>query len=715
MKHLLKRPLKTLLLSFVTLSYLQANSTNRLDLNTTESTETSTRNVNFSMVISGGVSLGSYESGYNWAIIKALAKIKSEHSDKVNPSLRSVTGASAGSINALLSAMYWCQKDTANYKNSVDDNLFYDTWVNLGIEDLVVKDNNSENRSTLFTRKELRNKAKNMMDQMSKPIYKEGCEIPMGFAVTKATPIVEEFQGIKIKNQNFSAPFTFKIKNGKVHIENREMSKDSTEFYISIPNIEKDYTKITDVLFASSAFPGAFQQVKLKYKYKNKVRSNYFIDGGAYDNIPLQLATELDPDANLFIFMDPSNMRKEPELKEEDIKEEPPVGFLTSSASPLSSSIEIFQQMKLYQAINKHFRGNPNRQLVLSSRFHPLTAGYLEHFGAFLDHSFRLYDYHVGVFDAIYHITVKLQKIGYLSKYSLTDAMDIMMKEIGIAKSKEALTAYRFFKAIEFKQTKPKKDNRYAAIYYAFNTSLPDSKRYAAGEFKQFLKKLDMRYIPIEKGSFLDEATSDIEHWAKRPLRNIVNRITTLENERAKIYPTYQTTADLLSIGAWASASFLKEKKGWDILPINAPNDKGNEKLKNLLRFIPTEFSTDTSNGGLSFGYQAYYYDKMSYIDGFDFKASYNFNHDNGDFVRFDADIFNEYDDFVKFGAGLSAFGNIEHSFYDQDTAYGANVYIDLMDIFRLTYVRRHGDIEDNNYLYIGIENMPSLLYWLNR
>ncbi|MDQ7046421.1 MAG: patatin-like phospholipase family protein, partial [Sulfurovum sp.] len=55
--------------------------------------------LNFSMVISGGVSLGAYEAGYNWAMIKMLKKAKS-----VEPELHSVAGASAGSINALLSA-----------------------------------------------------------------------------------------------------------------------------------------------------------------------------------------------------------------------------------------------------------------------------------------------------------------------------------------------------------------------------------------------------------------------------------------------------------------------------------------------------------------------------------------------------------------------------------------------------------------------------------
>ena len=57
----------------------------------------------------------------------------------------------------------------------------------------------------------------------------------------------------------------------------------------------------------------------------------------------------------------------------------------------------------------------------------------------------------------------------------------------------------------------------------------------------------------------------------------------------------------------------------------------------------------------------------------------------------------------------------MEGSFYKSDSAYGFNTYVDVMDIFRLTYVRRDGDIPDKNYLYFGIENIPSLIYWLNR
>jgi predicted acylesterase/phospholipase RssA len=669
--------------------------------------------IDFSMVISGGVSLGAYESGYNWAMLKALAKIKSNQS-RLDPTLRSVAGASAGSINALLTAMYWCQKDSVPYQNSVDDNLFYETWVNLGIEDLMIRGKDPENKSTLFSRRALRHKAELIMKHMDQPIFTEGCEVPMGFAVTKSTPIIEEFQGIKIKNQNFSVPFTFHVKDGKVRIENKKMPKESTNFHISIPGIEKDYRKVVDVLFASSAFPGAFQQVKLRYEYKGKIRNNYFIDGGAYDNIPLQLATELNPKARLFLFMDPNNMRKEKHVSDEE-KEEPPIGFLSSSISPLGNSLEIFQQMKLYQAINIHFRGHPERKLILSSRFHPLTAGFLEHFGAFLDKNFRLYDYHVGVYDAIYHLALKLRKKEEFKEVSQLDMMDIIMRQIGIPKSKEALTAYEFFKATEFKQTKPKNDNRYAAIYYAFNLKTVDAKRYTNDEFKQFLTKLDMRYLPVKKRSFLAYARKDVDEWAKRPLRYVVNRITVLENERAEVYPDYKPVAKAVSIAAWGGSTFLKEKDGWDILPINAPDDEGNEVMRNALRFFPTEISTDTTNGGLSIAYEAYWYHKMGFLNGLEFKPSYNFHDKGGDFVRMDIDTFSEFDDFVKFGVGVSGFGNMEGPFYVRDNAFGANVYIDIMDILRFTYVRREGDGVDNNYFYLGIENIGSLIYWLNR
>ena len=669
--------------------------------------------VGLSMVISGGVSLGAYESGYNWAMIKMLHKIR-RNGKLIKPDLRSVAGASAGSINALLSAMYWCQKDSIPLKNSVDDNLFYDTWVNLGLEDLLIKGEDPDNKSTLFTRKGLEKKAAKIMEHLEKPIYRKNCEVPMGVSVTKARPIVETVQGIKIKNQHFSIPLTLKEENGKAAVLNRSMPP-STDFYISIPGIKKDKSKLVDVLFASAAFPGAFQQVKLKYSYKGKTRSNYFIDGGAYDNIPLQLAIELDKSASHYLFIDPNNMRKESIKADDEEEEQIPLGFITTNAIPLLNSLEIFQSMKLYQAINQYIRNDRSKTLILSSRYHPLTGGYLSHFGAFLDKNFRMYDYYVGVYDAIYHLAASFKTKKQYAHLSQIELMDQLKTRLGLDKKPEALAAYKLFLNTEFYHIKPKTTDRYSAIYNAFNTKVVDGKRYDKDEFKKFLTKLDMQYLDQYENSFLFYAKKDVNNWYKKPLRAVTNRITALENDRANVHEDHTYIAKLTGISAWAGSSFLKRKDGFQFLPLDVPEDEGKAGFRTALRLLPGEIATDMANGGVSFGYTALYYANLEYLTGLEAKASYIISDDIPDFVRVDIDAFKEYNDFMKFGAGVSFFGDTKGSFYKQDSAYGFNTYIDIMDILRLTYVRREGDIEKNNYFYFGIENIPSLIYWLNR
>jgi len=668
--------------------------------------------INFSMVISGGVSLGAYESGYNWAMIKMMSKLR-QSDIFIEPNLRSVAGASAGSINALLTTLYWCQKDNVPLKNSVDDNLFYETWVNLGIEDLVIEGEDPHNKSSLLSRRGLRKKAKLIIKHLQKDIYRQGCEVGLGVSVTKATPIVEEVSGIKIKNQHFSIPFTLKEHNGHMQILNKKMPP-STDFYISIPGIENNASKIIDVLFASSAFPGAFQQVQLDYIYKGKRYKNYFIDGGAYDNVPLQLAIELDPRSTFFLFMDPSNMRKEPKQKEEE-KETKPIGFFTSNTVPLLSSLEIFQSMMLYQAINKYFRGHTDNTLILSSRYHPLTGKYLEHFAAFLDKNFRLYDYHVGVYDAIYNLAQKLRTKKEYSRYSQVELMQKLMKKLEINKNPDALAAYNLFLQTEFYHKKPKTTNRYSAIYNAFNLNTIDRKRYSYSEFKTFLSKLNMHYLPTPKRSFLRYAKKDIDNWYRKPLRLIVNRIATLENDRAKVYPDYKSFATLVNMSAWAGSTFIKKEEGFTFLPLNAPTDKNNQFLRTALRLLPGEIATDMKNGGMSIGYTALYYLNTKLISGLEGKASYFISDDTPDFLRVDMSAFKKYNNFMKFGAGASFFGDTDGNFYKRESAYGYNAYLDLLDIFRLTYVHRTGDRYTNNYLYFGIENIPSLIYWLSR
>ena len=296
--------------------------------------------------------------------------------------------------------------------------------------------------------------------------------------------------------------------------------------------------------------------------------------------------------------------------------------------------------------------------------------------------------------------------------------MNKLKRRLGIDSNPKALAAYKLFLNTEFHHTKPKTTDSFSAIYNAFNIEKPNEKRYDNAEFKTFLVKLDMKYLEESKGSFLTHAKEDIDNWYKRPLRFIVSRIATLENDRADIYPAHAGVATMTSIGAWTSTSTLKDKNGFHFLPLDVPQDEGKENFRTALRLLPNEITTDLNNGGTSLGYSAFYYDnKMPYIDGIETKASYVIADKTANFVRVDASAFKEYDDFMKFGAGVSFFGDMEGSFYKSDSAYGLNTYVDIADIFRLTYVYRDGDASkiDHNYLYFGIENIPSLIYWLNR
>ena len=667
-----------------------------------------------SLVISGGVSLGAYESGYNWALIRMMNKIRSE-SKLVEPDLRSIAGASAGAINSALSAIYWCQKDSIPLKNTVDDNLFYDTWVNLDIDDLVIPGKDPDNNSTLFSRRALIKKGQKIVEHMKQPIYKKGCEVPLGIAVTKAVPIVEDIDGLKMKNQHFSVPLTFKEKNGRAIVENRIMPP-SEDFYISIPNIEKDRTKLIDVLFASSAFPGAFQQVKLDYAYKGHKYSHYFIDGGVYDNVPLDLAVDLDSKASLFFFLDPSNLRKQKIVEEEKEKESVPVGFISTNLNPLLGSADIYQSMMLYRAYNKHIRYNPHRSLMHSSRYHPITGQFLAHFGAFIDLNFRIYDYYVGVYDAIYHVASAYKKRHQYKHMSQTVLMHNLKTILGLDKNLEALAAYNLLLNTEFHHIEPKTTDRFSAIYNAFNTKIPDSKRYDIEEFKKFISTLDLKYLGKTRGvARIAYVKEDIDNWYRQPARRILARIATMEDIRTEMYPNNAPVSAGVNAGIWAGNTFIKEKRGLKVLPFDVPEDEETKALRTALRLLPNDLSLDMINGGVGLGYNGIYYMNSDVINGIEGKVSYVFSNDIPDFIRGDLGVFKEYNDAVKFGVGVSFFGDMKGSFYKQNTAYGFNTYVDIMDILRLTYVRRDGDIQDNDYLYFGIQNIPSLIYWLNR
>ena len=668
--------------------------------------------IDASMVISGGVSLGAYESGYNWTLIELLKRLKASGKDI---DINTYTGASAGSINALISAINWCQKDHIKNLNRVDNNLFFNTWVDIDYNDLIIR-GKSENKTSLFKRDALIKKANSIINHMKKPIYKKGCQVDLGFVVTKAIPIEEDFRGIKIKNQSFNVILELYEKRGRLHLRNKPLNKPLL-YQIQIPKINKDISKIKDVLFASSAFPGAFEPVKLNFIYKNKKMSGYFIDGGVYNNIPLDLALALNKDANYFLFIDPDNLRSGSKRCKVKINNktlgakeslDKTSGFLGTNLLPFMHSVEIFRAMKLYEIINRYFRNSTYRHLILSTRYHPLTGNFLWAFGAFLDRNFREYDYYVGVYDAIYSVAKEAIKEDFV-KGDLESVMDSYKRLLNL--KGDALVAYNMLKSIEFCKGKIR-DSKFYAIFKAFNTKAYEDERYSIKEFKNFIAKLDISKLDVKKDSFLYYAKKYPDEWNKKLIRDFVARVATLESQKAQDDPEYELVERVLDFGTWIAMGYLSKKEGLVFQPLLVPDSLVEDNIY-IYKALPNEFALDTLNGGFSFGYSLFWYKDLELFDGVEFKLSYNHSTHINDHLRLDIDPFVRQKA-LTFGAGVSVFGNTEGKFWKRDSAFGANAYIDYNEILRFTYVRRFGNTPNKNSFYLGIRNIPSLLYWLN-
>ena len=82
----------------------------------------------FSIAISGGASKGAYEAGLNWAILKLIRESENLYAlsgGQIRPlQIASITGASAGGVNTILSGLTWCSRPEAEggRTSRIDDN-----------------------------------------------------------------------------------------------------------------------------------------------------------------------------------------------------------------------------------------------------------------------------------------------------------------------------------------------------------------------------------------------------------------------------------------------------------------------------------------------------------------------------------------------------------------------------------------------------------------
>lgn len=424
------------------------------------------------LTIRGGISLGAYEGGVNWVLLRFFSRHRDdvpgslpdvvELSDvRARPiALHAVSGASAGNLNAFLSAIEWCQSDVSGpggasiVASTVESNLFWDAWIPVGLDTLfpgkrscseyakaLGKDAGLQCESDdqvyypddgLFSRHAFDAIKSQITKRLARRVYrKEGCELPVGVSLTRLTPSSVDLKGITIATQRAIVPMRASSEPESEALAFRELETKPNLFPLSLGEVVQLSqsgngslnSSVFPVVEASSAFPFAFgaRTIHVCRGADNPRECEYtaFLDGGVFDNAPIRLAYYLakdnlpkDADVLQLVYIDPSS----PESSATKNEFRSGRG-LTGVANFLSGAIDTTRQAEmllLAEELNvspglttpkdpsnpdSRDRHSQTPSLVAVQRFVRVYGEHLGAFGSFIARAFRRYDYYAGVYD----------------------------------------------------------------------------------------------------------------------------------------------------------------------------------------------------------------------------------------------------------------------------------------------------------------------------
>ncbi len=358
------------------------------------------REIPYALTISGGISLGAYEAGLNWTLSRYLKQgYQAADDGRVYPRLVAVTGASAGSINGLISALSWCVDETRlspadDFADTVARNLFRDIWVEVGFDTLLPDAGQAAygDGDALLTRKAFERQIARIKELSQRRIYRPDCRLPLGLVVTRETPYSISVAGLQVQSQRHFIPLWLQGRpDGSLRFVSRPLAAEGGDWgmVIYLPAARADaegpeypvaVDDVIDAVLTSSAFPFAFGRKRLAYCYEpwREVRpqaashhcpapllagTGVFLDGGVFDNIPLgstRALAERERDGSLrrvnYVFMDPGKRRPLQKSKTETpvVKPAPPASLsfdLASQARFIPGFFDTAQGYELYKVL----------------------------------------------------------------------------------------------------------------------------------------------------------------------------------------------------------------------------------------------------------------------------------------------------------------------------------------------------------------------------
>jgi hypothetical protein len=404
------------------------------------------------IVVSGGVSMGSYQAGFLYFYARALRfydeRLANGAGASANGRFQIATGASAGSINSFLAALDGCLEPELDPEQS----LFYRTWTGIGLEQLIPQ-HPDPSADGLFSEDAFNHDPgplKLLRDLWApgRPWPKVPCQTALGITATRLAPRRVNVIGDQIRTtdgnvtdgesrvlgldrmtEKFLLTISSKGDGTAPQFSSRRFQDANDEIYPTLGEAPANHgpdglpvtsDQVVGLLSASAAFPLAFSPKVVPVTtwfsgapaYERRYDPNaHFTDGGFLDNTPLRIAQKLTktlastvtaagapppPRPRVLLLMSSALSWKRSG-----------VGQPTESAEKKSvlgrylPFIFNFLSTTSDGALIDVFEDDPGTFTYdIPMRPFPVAADPLGHFFAFAEPSFRRFDFYQGMIDA---------------------------------------------------------------------------------------------------------------------------------------------------------------------------------------------------------------------------------------------------------------------------------------------------------------------------
>src|SRR5512137_776747 len=378
------------------------------------------------LTVSGGASLGSYEAGF----LHYLAAAR-QAGGGGGPEIRVATGASAGSINSLLSLLY----TQGGVEADPYAGLFAKVWLDTGFRELFVP-----GRATAlgaFSGASLGAAAERVRARLEQGLP-ETVDVVLGVTATRVTPRQRALAGGRTSIPRTEEKFVLRIQGrgpGRMPRITSYPEADVDDEQIVLPSQPDGTVSFDDVkalLLASAAFPVAFQPLPVRHCMirtrggsppwcpASEATTALFLDGGVFDNAPLRLAAWL---AAAGLADGPDGLRWRDAPTPDDVRPPRRVTFAflsadardypgpgeSTAAKPAESLPRLLGEEAaafVSTARSKELDGllsdfpHVAETLVYPQRHIPAASEPLQAFFGFFERSFREFDFTLGMYEA---------------------------------------------------------------------------------------------------------------------------------------------------------------------------------------------------------------------------------------------------------------------------------------------------------------------------